>query len=81
MGGTGHRRVTRCVGWGLVVPEPGHRVSGGALMVCAGVRLPRAHMEEVSGPRAAVSHVALVQMREPHGWWALFRAWVRGAKR
>ena len=37
-------------------------------------------MEE-SCPRAAVSHVALVQMSQPHGWWALFRAWVRGVKR
>lgn len=32
-------------------------------------------------PVPAARHVAQQQMNRPHGWWGLFRAWVKGARR
>lgn len=32
-------------------------------------------------PKKATSHVSVVQMQAPHGWFGMFRAWVKGARR
>ena len=32
-------------------------------------------------PVPATRHVAVQQDKQPHGWWAMFQAWVKGAGR